>query len=89
MHSAIPVTKSVYWVGTNDRETDLFEGLWPLPRGVCYNSYLTTDYMVLLAELKGEKADIEDIEEGDEPEKEEKKPEKEEKKPKPPAEKPQ
>ena len=24
----------------NDRETDLFEGLWALPRGVAYNAYV-------------------------------------------------
>ncbi|MBN1282935.1 MAG: FprA family A-type flavoprotein [Proteobacteria bacterium] len=40
MHSAVPVTDSITWIGANDRETDLFEGLWPLPRGVSYNSYL-------------------------------------------------
>ncbi len=30
----------VYWVGVNDRTTDLFEGIWPLPHGVSYNAYL-------------------------------------------------
>ena len=53
MHSAIPITKSVSWVGTNDRETDLFEGLWPLPRGVCYNSYLIdADKVALIDTVK-------------------------------------
>ncbi len=40
MDSSVRITDSVTWIGANDRETDLFEGLWPLPRGVCYNSYL-------------------------------------------------
>jgi flavorubredoxin len=40
---AIPIADNIYWVGTNDRQTDLFEGLWPLPRGVSYNSYLIVD----------------------------------------------
>ncbi|GHV50958.1 flavodoxin [Synergistales bacterium] len=31
---------SIYWLGSNDRETDKFEGLWDLPMGVAYNSYL-------------------------------------------------
>lgn len=30
----------VYYVGVNDRVTTLFEGLWPLPKGVSYNSYI-------------------------------------------------
>jgi len=48
MDCALPVAKGVYWVGTNDRETHLFEGLWPLPRGVSYNSYLIMDDKVAL-----------------------------------------
>lgn len=34
------ITEGIYYVGVNDRTTDLFEGLWPLPLGVTYNSYL-------------------------------------------------
>lgn len=34
------ITKQVYYVGVNDRTTTLFEGLWPLPYGVTYNSYI-------------------------------------------------
>lgn len=30
----------VYYVGVNDRVTELFEGLWSLPKGVSYNSYI-------------------------------------------------
>jgi flavorubredoxin len=40
---AIPIADNIYWVGANDRQTDLFEGLWPLPRGISYNSYLIVD----------------------------------------------
>lgn len=43
MQQAIKVTDSIYWIGGNDRETDLFEGLWTLPRGVAYNAYLIKD----------------------------------------------
>jgi flavorubredoxin len=39
----IPIVKDVYWVGVNDRRTPLFEGIWPIPRGVSYNSYLILD----------------------------------------------
>lgn len=43
MQKAIAVTDTVYWIGGNDRETDLFEGLWTLPRGVAYNAFLIND----------------------------------------------
>lgn len=33
----------VYHVGVNDRTKHRFEGLWPLPMGVSYNSYLIAD----------------------------------------------
>ncbi len=38
--SAREIAPGIYWVGVNDRETDLFEGMWPLPHGVSYNAYL-------------------------------------------------
>jgi len=38
-----PIVKDVYWVGVNDRRTALFEGIWPIPLGVSYNSYLIVD----------------------------------------------
>jgi flavorubredoxin len=46
MKCAIPITPKACWVGVNDRETDLFEGIWPLPRGVSYNSYVVLDKQV-------------------------------------------
>ena len=33
----------VHYVGVNDRQKHRFEGLWPLPGGVSYNSYLVID----------------------------------------------
>jgi flavorubredoxin len=38
----------IYYVGVNDRNKNLFEGLWPLPNGVSYNSYLIDDESVTL-----------------------------------------
>jgi flavorubredoxin len=38
----------IYYVGVNDRHKNLFEGLWPLPNGVSYNSYLIDDDSVTL-----------------------------------------
>ncbi|QHI68966.1 FprA family A-type flavoprotein [Tichowtungia aerotolerans] len=43
MDSYIPLREDIFWVGANDRYTSLFEGLWPLPHGVCYNSYVILD----------------------------------------------
>ncbi len=45
---AIEIAERVYWVRVNDRTTDLFESVWPLPRGVSYNSYLVLDEKVAL-----------------------------------------
>lgn len=54
MHCGIAICDGVYWVGENDRETELFEGLWPLPKGVAYNSYCILDEKVALVDtVKG------------------------------------
>ena len=37
------ITNNIYYVGVNDRNKNLFEGLWPLPAGVSYNAYLIDD----------------------------------------------
>ena len=42
------ITNSIFYVGVNDRNKNLFEGLWPLPNGVSYNSYLINDEKVCL-----------------------------------------
>ena len=42
------ITNKIYYVGVNDRNKSLFEGLWPLPNGVSYNSYLIVDEKVCL-----------------------------------------
>ena len=34
------ITENIYYVGVNDRNKTLFEGLWPLPAGVSYNAYI-------------------------------------------------
>ena len=44
----IEIANKVYYVGVNDRNKALFEGLWPLPYGVSYNSYLIEDEKVCL-----------------------------------------
>lgn len=42
------ISNKVYFVGVNDTDKDMFEGLWPLPFGVSYNSYLVVDEKVAL-----------------------------------------
>ena len=42
------ISSNVFYVGVNDRNKALFEGLWPLPNGVSYNSYLIKDEKVCL-----------------------------------------
>ncbi len=44
----ITLKGKVHYVGINDRTKTLFEGLWPLPYGVTYNSYLIADEKIAL-----------------------------------------
>ena len=37
------VTRDIIYVGVNDKITDLFEGQYPIPDGITYNSYLIMD----------------------------------------------
>ncbi|KAB3535767.1 FprA family A-type flavoprotein [Alkaliphilus pronyensis] len=48
MIDTIKVQDKLYFIGVNDRETHLFENLWPLDKGVSYNSYLINDEKVAL-----------------------------------------
>lgn len=40
---ALEITKDILYIGTNDHDIDLFEGQYPVPNGVSYNSYLIMD----------------------------------------------
>ena len=42
------ISDRIYSVGVNDDDKELFEGLWPLPYGVSYNSYLVADEKIAL-----------------------------------------
>ena len=44
------ILEKVYYVGVNDRNKTLFEGLWPLPAGVSYNAYLIDDEKTCLVD---------------------------------------
>lgn len=48
MQSIRKVKEDILWVGCNDRRITLFENLFPVPKGVSYNSYLILDEKVTL-----------------------------------------
>mgnify|MGYP001622876676 FL=1 len=43
MYCTRKVAEDIYWIGGSDRRLALFENLFPIPRGVAYNSYLIMD----------------------------------------------
>lgn len=43
MHCEQKVTENIYWIGSNDWDTERFENLFPIPLGVSYNSYFIDD----------------------------------------------
>ena len=43
MYCVRNVTSDLYWVGANDRRLALFEGVYKIPKGVSYNSYVLLD----------------------------------------------
>ena len=50
--AAVEIRPDVFWIGLNDRTTDLFEGIWPIANeGVTYNSYLVRDEKNVLIDL--------------------------------------
>ncbi len=49
---SVEIRPEVYWIGLNDRTTDLFEGIWPVSHeGVTYNSYLLRDEKKVIIDL--------------------------------------
>ena len=48
----IELRPSIYWIGVNDRQTELFEGLWSIrDEGISYNSYLILDKKNVMVNL--------------------------------------
>ncbi|MCL2002420.1 MAG: flavin reductase [Oscillospiraceae bacterium] len=48
MYCVKKVTDDLLWVGANDRRLAMFEGIYSVPGGVSYNSYLLTDEKTVL-----------------------------------------
>ena len=41
--SEVKIKDDIYWIGGDDRTASIFEGSFPLPEGVSYNSYIILD----------------------------------------------
>lgn len=48
MYNIKKITEDLFWVGANDRRISLFESVYPVPKGVSYNSYLLMDEKTVL-----------------------------------------
>ena len=48
MYNTKKISQDLFWVGANDRRLSLFEGVYPVPIGVSYNSYLLMDEKTVL-----------------------------------------
>ena len=42
------ITDDIKYVGVNDHITDLFEGQYPIPNGIAYNSYAVIDEKIAI-----------------------------------------
>ncbi len=53
MHCVRKVTEDLYWVRKlNDRRLELFENIFPIQKGVSYNSYLLLDEKTVLFSIR-------------------------------------
>ncbi len=48
MKKLVEKTHDIYYIGVDDTQTDLFEGQYPIPDGVTYNSYVIRDKSIAL-----------------------------------------
>ena len=48
MYNVRNVTEDIIWIGASDRRLALFENMFPIPRGVSYNSYVLLDEKTVL-----------------------------------------
>lgn len=43
MYNTQLVTSNLFWVGASDRRISRFENMFPIDKGIAYNSYLILD----------------------------------------------
>ncbi len=48
---AVKIADGIYWIGANIHTEDLFEGIWPIPKGVALNSYIVKGDKIAIIEL--------------------------------------
>ena len=48
MHNVRKINDDVFYVGASDRRLELFENIYPIERGVSYNSYIVLDEKTVL-----------------------------------------
>ncbi len=46
----VNLAEDIYYLGFNDRRTNLFENIWPIPHGISYSSYLIVDDKIALVD---------------------------------------
>ncbi|MDD6057725.1 MAG: FprA family A-type flavoprotein [Clostridiales bacterium] len=54
MHNVRNITKDIVWIGASTRRQSMFENMFPIPRGVSYNSYLIKDEKTVLLDAVDE-----------------------------------
>ena len=55
MHNTRQINNDLHYVGASDRKLALFENVYPIPRGVSYNSYLLLDEKTVLLDMYNRK----------------------------------
>ncbi len=53
------ITRDIRYIGVNDYKIDLFEGLYPVPNGMSYNSYVIMDEKIAIMDTVDEQFTIE------------------------------
>ena len=48
MYCVKSITDDLFWIGGNDRRLALFEGVYSVPDGVSYNSYILKDDKIVV-----------------------------------------
>ena len=50
------ITKDIRYIGVNDHKIDLFEGMYIVPEGMAYNSYVILDEKVAVMDTTDRKS---------------------------------
>ena len=48
------IARDIIYIGVNDHNIDLFEGLYPVPNGMSYNSYIIMDEKIAIMDTVDE-----------------------------------